>query len=250
MGTYSAIPRAAYREQPRRMPRCLGFERYALGFNGSSNYVNCGSDPSLDITHAITIEAWVKPNINDAHLGIVTSVDSYYSGWLLQKHTSNKFMWSVWDADGKHSVESNSYYTDTTKWHHLVGVRRNGVNYLYVDGIEQTQTDNHNWAPYSSGVFIGRHYTWNDEYMFNGTIALVRIYGDYALTPEEIRWNMLNYNNPVHPEYLRLWLPMEEGSGLTVYDKSGHGNNGSLLPADDPPTWERVRQYELRAEVE
>jgi len=58
-----------------------------------------------------------------------------------------------------------------------------------------------------------------------------------------------NYHNPVHPEYLRLWLPMEEGSGLTVYDKSGHGNNGSLLPADDPPTWQRVRQWELRAEA-
>jgi len=32
----------------------------AFYFNGSSNYVNCGSSNSLNITEAITIEAWIK----------------------------------------------------------------------------------------------------------------------------------------------------------------------------------------------
>ena len=31
-----------------------------LQFDGVNDYVNCGNDPSLDITDAITIEAWVK----------------------------------------------------------------------------------------------------------------------------------------------------------------------------------------------
>ena len=34
----------------------------ALSFDGEGNYVGCGNDTSLDITQAITIEAWVKPS--------------------------------------------------------------------------------------------------------------------------------------------------------------------------------------------
>ena len=34
----------------------------ALSFDGDNDYVNAGNDPSLNITDAITIEAWVKPS--------------------------------------------------------------------------------------------------------------------------------------------------------------------------------------------
>jgi len=34
----------------------------ALSFDGVDDYVDCGNAKSLDITDAITIEAWVKPN--------------------------------------------------------------------------------------------------------------------------------------------------------------------------------------------
>ena len=34
-----------------------------------------------------------------------------------------------------------------------------------------------------------------------------------------------------------LFLPFDEGSGETVYDKSGYGNNGSLLPSGSGPNW-------------
>jgi len=84
---------------------------------------------------------------------------------------------------------------------------------------------------------------------FKGFILLARIYKDYALKPAEVKWNMLNYYNPVHPDKLVLWLPMDEGGGGRVYDKSGNANNGTLLPVNDPPAWTRVRQYEIHASV-
>jgi len=34
---------------------------YALKFDGTDDYVDCGSDDSLNITDAITIEAWIYP---------------------------------------------------------------------------------------------------------------------------------------------------------------------------------------------
>lgn len=62
----------------------------ALIFDGESDYVGCGNDTSLDITQAITIEAWVKPSAflaNPDHSTIATKALAYYfqvdgSGYL------------------------------------------------------------------------------------------------------------------------------------------------------------------------
>ena len=62
----------------------------ALSFDGDGNYVGCGNDTSLDITQAITIEAWVKPSAflaNPDHSTIATKALAYYfqvdgSGYL------------------------------------------------------------------------------------------------------------------------------------------------------------------------
>ena len=62
----------------------------ALKFDGLDDYVNCGKDVSLDITQAITIEAWVKPYTfptDPNYSTIATKVRAYYfhidsSGYL------------------------------------------------------------------------------------------------------------------------------------------------------------------------
>ncbi len=62
----------------------------ALIFDGEGNYVGCGNDTSLDITEAITIEAWVKPSAfltTPDHSTIATKALAYYfqvdgSGYL------------------------------------------------------------------------------------------------------------------------------------------------------------------------
>ncbi len=53
----------------------------ALSFDGVDDYVGCGNDASLDITQAITIEAWVKPSgfpTNPDHSTIATKAVAYY----------------------------------------------------------------------------------------------------------------------------------------------------------------------------
>ncbi|MBE3085145.1 MAG: LamG domain-containing protein [Bacteroidetes bacterium] len=54
---------------------------HALTFDGVVNYVGCGNDTSLNITNAITIEAWVKPSgflTNPDYSTIATKALAYY----------------------------------------------------------------------------------------------------------------------------------------------------------------------------
>jgi len=46
-----------------------GEEESALRFAGGDNHLNCGNDGSLDVTGAITIEAWVKLNTYESSGG-------------------------------------------------------------------------------------------------------------------------------------------------------------------------------------
>ena len=40
----------------------VGVAGSALEFNGTSDFVNCGNDESLDITGPITITCWMRPS--------------------------------------------------------------------------------------------------------------------------------------------------------------------------------------------
>jgi len=244
---YKSLPTQEYTRMPKRMPRSLGFERHALRFDGVDDYVEVPDSESLNITDAITIEAWIKTSSSYARIVAKeenTSANHYYAGVV-----SGKLEGSVRGTGGRvYSVRDGISISDNI-WHHVaITFVLSGNMTRYVDGSQTgTITDISSVGNISNdfNLYIGSR--GSGDYYFHGSIALVRIY-NIALSAEKIRWNMLNYHNPVR-DGLVLWLPMEEGSGLTVYDKSGYGNNGSLLPADDPPTWQRVRQYELRAEA-
>ena len=60
----------------KRLPSGLWY----LDFDGSDDYVNCGNDASLDITDAITIEAWVKlPSTPSGWSRVLSKGYAYYT---------------------------------------------------------------------------------------------------------------------------------------------------------------------------
>jgi hypothetical protein len=65
-----------------------------------------------------------------------------------------------------------------------------------------------------------------------------------ALSAEQMRRSFLRGYARAEPGSV-INLQMKEGVGLTVYDDSGYGNNGSLL---NGPDWERIALYQLLAE--
>ncbi|MCD6147934.1 hypothetical protein J7J18_01015 [bacterium] len=231
---------------PKRMPRSLFFSRYALGFNGSNNWIRLPVLTQLDGKNKCTFLACVNLKKLSDNQAIIWSMVT----------NSGFGLWFEGD-DLRFLLRDGSTYYDLKEpdiaelgWH-FYGGRYDGSELRVVkDGVLRPSATAMNTAVDMSACVITTVGCSDDEppkyYLLYGDIAAIYVWYGVALTPEELRWMVLNYHNPVHPEYLVLWLPLEEGSGLTVYDKSGYGNNGTLLPADDPPTWQRVRQWELR----
>lgn len=213
------------------------------------NRVNLGLDiyTEADFVGGLTLEAMVNFNtLDDAHQEVISIEGRLNLGVALTTDLPYMF---IYPGAGNPWIYGD-FAVSTGRWYHIVGTW-DGTMRLIVNGIQQASTlavGVPNIDPVNRINAVGAHYTGGVRNV-DGRIAFVRIY-DCPLTLGEARWNRLNYHNPVRPGNLLLWLPMEEGSGLTVVDHSGLGHNGDMLPVLTPPTWERVKQYELRSETE
>jgi len=249
MTIYGAVPSGAYRQRPKQNPRSLGFERYALGFNGVSSYARVLDAVSLQLVSGFTFESlFYATGWGHQDKGSLAFKD--HIRLTLANDTGQKTISFYCEQGGAGKIAyapNNSIALN--RWNHTFGMMDGANIIIVVNGVRTVGAaialvDAHVGVDLDIGgePILGRRF-------FNGLIAITRVY-NVVLTLEEMEWNRLNYNNPVRPGNIVLWLPMEEGAGLVTNDHSGLGNNGSLLPALTPPTWERVRQYELRAQTE
>jgi hypothetical protein len=173
----------------------------SLDFDGSNDELQCGNDASLQITTAVTVEAWVKrPSTAAIYAGIagkcVAGGGSNYKGYNIQKHdTTNKYRFAIGAGSSLDATcVSDSAYTDTN-WHYIVGVRRSGTNYLYVDGVQQAATSTQAITNSGANFDIGRQYTDATPRWWNGIIDEVRV----SNTGRNASWIATSYNNQNSP---------------------------------------------------
>jgi len=147
----------------------------ALYFDGVDDYVDCGSDESLNITDEITIEAWV----NCAHIPVTNP------GWgetILRKQDaymlsvkgsgSNAFArFFLWGGIGNLDSEDFSIH----EWHHIVATYDGSVQKIYIDGTFSNHKNISGSIPVSSEhLYIAKQV--GDSTYFHGIIDEVRIY--------------------------------------------------------------------------
>ena len=158
-------------------------------FNSSNlSHVNCENNESLNITNAITIEAWMKgTGQNVSYAGIVDK-NAQSNGYLLRVSSNVvKFFLRHPDASPAHKMIQADDTLPVGEWTHCVAVRdTNNYMWLYINGVLQTDTAD---FPYSlntsaNNLIIGKY---SSDY-FNGSIDSVRIY-NRALSAEEIKHN-------------------------------------------------------------
>ena len=147
----------------------------AISLDGSGDYVNCGNDPSFNITSAITISAWFKGTFD---VSLQRIIEKGYNWMLCSGYGDNAAFYCL----GFGILEGSATVNDN-QWHHIAGVFDGSKMYLYVDGdVDAVMAAAGSLKVSTANVYIGG----NTSQSFTGLIDDVRIYSR-ALSEEEIQ---------------------------------------------------------------
>jgi hypothetical protein len=160
----------------------------ALSFNGTNSWVTVADANSLDLTSALTLEAWGRP--------------SSLSGWraVLVKEQPSELCYSLYaNSDtaapvgdlyigGAEQILHGTSAVPLNTWTHLALTYDGATMRLYVNGTQvSSQARTGNVATSANALRIGGDSVWG-EY-FNGLIDEVRVY-NRALSASEIQTDM------------------------------------------------------------
>jgi hypothetical protein len=166
----------------------------ALSFNGTSSMVTIADAASLDLTSAMTMEAWVRPAVATSWRTVILK-ESGTNGLAYALYATNGAAPSFYLNNG-----SNDFNADGTSqlplntWTHLAATYDGSTLRLYVNGtLAGTRTAAISARVSTSPLRIGGNAIW-DEF-FSGQIDDVRLYSR-ALSASEVTTDM---NTPVAP---------------------------------------------------
>ncbi len=205
-------------------PLCLG-SGYALEFDGSDDYVSCGTGPAITGTGPFAVSAWVKTDSVKGHAIVVqrspSTADGSYGISILD---DGRVQFWTYNSGYGFLFQSN-VTVDDGLWHHVAGVRTNSTDgEIYVDG-SLSGSDSGPAKPLNNVAvwFGGPGFT--GPFVLDGRIDEVAIYD---------RWLDVNeidsiYNSGVFADsnLVGYWA-FDEGSGQVAYDGSANGNDGYL----------------------
>ena len=153
----------------------------ALNLDGNS-WAEVHDNASLDITDAITFEAWVYWDGLQLSKGIFGRYSNPDFSFLIYANYDVRV-----DAYFAQSGSTN-YASMTIGWRHIVGTFDGTTQRLYVDGVNVASTTYvHTMITGTTPIEIGR-YDQNSSLAYGNQIAQPRIY-NRALTAEEVQRN-------------------------------------------------------------
>ena len=105
-----------------------GFKKSALEFDGHDDYIEFENDGDLNITEAITIEAWIK--LNSLEPGVITSKPGAY---YLGLNYEYKLAGGIFDGDNWRHVKGNTMLLENI-WYHVTFTYNGYHLKLYLNG--------------------------------------------------------------------------------------------------------------------
>ncbi len=199
---------------------CTAEGVYGTGcqFDGVDDYVNLNSFNYLDGTSDMTVSAWIKPDFTttEASNRYIWAVSNFS---LRFNPNQDDFTLSINPTGGSLNLNTSGLTWTQNTWHHIAATYNGSQAIIYWDG-EAVATGNTSGVlnPSGSAEYLGAFNT--TSYKWLGIIDEVRTY-ERVLTAEEVQ-SLYNWS----PGPVGYWK-LDEGSGTTVYDSSGNGNNSS-----------------------
>ena len=209
---------------------------YSLSFDGIDDWVDA---PVINLTNQIfTIEAWVK--IPPAtHEGRVNIIDSY------EKNANNAYKWGIYITGTSNDVGDGyvniaefgvpDFYSlnpiDDNAWHHIALVRNsNGSLLFFLDGVLENNSNtvalNTNFnTGYSTKIGSGHNVHAGRRYM-ECTIDDLQV--SYEAKYSSSFSPQINVETSSSSFF---HFDFNQGTGNTLSDLSGNGNNGTIYGA-------------------
>lgn len=152
----------------------------ALNLDGNS-WAEVHDNASVDITSAITLEAWVKWDTDGVQNKGILGKWGSSAGYLLYKSLSTRVNFFI-------NGNSSLYISLTNGWNHIVGTYDGANRKIYINGaLEETDADTSTITESALNVEIGTYGGFGSS-AYDQPIAQPRIY-NRALTAEEVQRN-------------------------------------------------------------
>jgi hypothetical protein len=160
----------------------------AMAFDGVDDYIECGNDPSVNVTKAVSVSAWIKLTGPAKDQKIASNQDDVCGGYKIAVY-DNKTEFEI--RDSGNAPTTNRFVDGGTTlepgvWYHVVGTYNQGGSIkTYVNAkLDREQPASDILAPSAGVLKIGRE-PFKDLYWFNGLMDDLRIY-NYPLSQAEI----------------------------------------------------------------
>jgi prepilin-type N-terminal cleavage/methylation domain-containing protein len=159
---------------------------YALSFDGTGDYVNCGKAMTGLVDFSISL--WI--NTSQVAAGSARYNDPAFLGTKQGSGDSNDFV--LTNYNGKIAwydelvAGSNSYDTGISvadgKWHHIVVTRSGASLSFYIDSVFKGKDTTGTDGVRDDDIEIGRA-LWSGSLYFSGLIDDVRVYSEHLSLP-------------------------------------------------------------------
>ncbi|QEG40277.1 DUF4347 domain-containing protein [Roseimaritima ulvae] len=202
-------------------------DHHGLTFDGVDDFVNLGSDASLEFTSTMTMEVWARPTAYPASSSVILNKEGEYEIGISD---TGSLMWAFSNTDPAWNWHDTGHVLQLNEWAHISVSYDNGTVNTYVNG--------HIIETYDGSGNIGDAHVALDDFRvggrqnnpagnyFTGDIDEVRLWST-ARTQSEIQ-NNLDVPLVGNETGLAGYWNFNEGSGTTANDLSSNANHGVL----------------------
>ena len=218
----------------------------ALIFDGTDDYITCGTDTDYDFTNNFTLAGWAKND--NATVSSREHIIAKYAGqsgnrsFRLVANGDDMEFTVGYNSGDSHITVSHSGI-DLSSWHHYAATFASGVMTLYVDGVQVVSTNNHGTtgdnihSNNSRAINIGSYADGGGNF-WQGNLADIRIYNavleqaDIQLLASKINTDKsLGVGTTNLKGYWKLNNETASGGGTGtgfIVEESGNGQQGDL----------------------
>ncbi|MFK8039440.1 MAG: LamG-like jellyroll fold domain-containing protein [Crocinitomicaceae bacterium] len=214
----------------------ISFGQNSIHFDGINDQVDCGNDPSLQITGtAITLEAWINPSswTNEVWRGnIIVKEAAAWNGYMFRAGANGSLNFALGNGSTWTELTSDPNELTLNTWQHIAGTYDGTMMRIYVNGIPIDSLATTLSISNASAINLNIGANIPLSRFFPGRIDEARVWNVHR-TEQEILSAM---NTELCAQtglvaYYQFNSGNANGNNMgvtTLTDLSGNGNNGTL----------------------